>query len=163
MEGIMDKNYAITLDVEGEPLRLALAWAHAAHVPAGAFWPAAFGAVAARTPIPQGGDAIEWLRSIGHETDRLVDELVTMEIQAGWAPVPGPRFPAWQETTDGRIELEWDTSVSLVLGPAEDPGHLRLTLWGEHEERLALAREALARPDRDRAIDAWEAIASLRR
>lgn len=128
----------VTLDVEGDPVQMALAWASAAHCVAGPYWPAAFGIVAATAKKPS--DPIEWLRSVGRETDELVDELADAEIRRGGL---SPRYPAWYESQAG-LFLTWDTSVSLVLGPGSCPAHLRLVLLGEHELRARIAREALA-------------------
>lgn len=156
--GITDE---VVLDVEGVPLWIALAWAAAAHGVAGAYWPAAFGAAAVRTPMTT-DSAGRWLREVIRRTERNMSDLALLERQVGWGPNPAPRSPDWWEGEDGGLCLSWDTSVSLRLCTAEeDLGLLRLVLHGRHEERLALAREALARSpgaSEDRAIEAWASI-----
>ena len=129
----------VTLDVEGDPVKMALAWASAAHCVAGPYWPAAFGIIVA-TAKPS-DNPIEWLREVGHETDRLVDELADAEIKRGGM---SPRYPAWYESQAGGLFLVWDTSVSIILGPGKNPAHLRLVLLGAHEVRERFIREALA-------------------
>lgn len=141
----------ITLDVEGDPVRIALAWAYAAHEPAGAFWPAAFGAACARLPVIY--PARRWLREAIRLADRMVDDLVLLERETGWRG-PAPREPDVWETDDG-LHMAWDTSVSLVLSTTEDSRRLRLTIYGEHGQREALACDAIDRPNTDRAVEAW--------
>lgn len=155
-----------TLDVTGGALRLALAWAYAAHAPAGAYWPAAFGAAAARTPTFR--PARDWLRVVARKADGLIGDLRLLELEAGPSRARGPRYAdMWTTEDDGQLHLSWDTSVSLILSSIGDepdwnePARLRLALYGEHEGRERLAREALELDEdvaADLAIKAWSSV-----
>lgn len=144
----------ITIDVEGEPQRIALAWAAGAGA-AGAYWPSAFGAAAVR--IPFFSPARRWLREVIREADSLVVDLRILELEVG-ASGPGPRYAdSWTTDDDGEVHVEWETSVSLVLSSVGND-RLRLMMYGEHLHREDAVREWLARPDTRRAIKDWREL-----
>lgn len=151
-----------TLDVTGDPARIALAWAYAAHAPAGAYWPAAFGIACSRVPDPSVHTTV-WLREVVDLAESLVSDLRLMQLEAG-IDGPPPKAATIVETDDGGLHVCWDTSVSLVLSTTEEPGRLRLGLYGEHMGRESLAREALESPNQIQDHMKWswnEIISSL--